>query len=101
MANMTGTLDQITILTDQISQVKGKCENYRQLMDEGTYKLNAVLNIIDGLKVREQNIMTTGMNPSVIQQMNEEQIDSLLELLKSPAFQSLARQILIKWVAKS
>ncbi len=101
MANMTGTLDQITMMTDQINQVKGKCENYRQLMDEGTYKLNAVLNIVDSLKVREQNIMTTGMDPSVIQQMNEEQIDSLLELLKSPAFQSLARQILIKWAAKS
>lgn len=101
MANMTGTLDQITMMTDQINQVKGKCENYRQLMDEGTYKLNAVLNIVDSLKVREQNIMTTGMNPSVIQQMNEEQIDSLLELLKSPAFQSLARQILIKWIDKS
>ena len=30
--------------------------------------------------------------------MNEEQIDNLLEMLKTPSFQKLARKLLTQWV---
>jgi organic radical activating enzyme len=70
------------------------------MIDEGTYKLDAILNIVNNLKTREQNIIATGASPAVIQQLNAEQVDSLLEMLKSPAFQNIARQVLLKWVEK-
>jgi len=68
-------------------------------MDEGTYKLDAVLNVINGLKTKEQDMKNSGQEGPIIQQMNEEQINSFLEMLKTPAFQSLARQMLTKWVS--
>lgn len=92
-------LESITTMSGEVVRAREMCERLRKLLDEGAYKLDAVLNIIHGMKSREQNIVNAGGDLAVMQQMNEEQIDSLLEMLKSPAFQSLARQMLVKWAA--
>lgn len=94
----TQILDNIVSLSANVSFFKDKCSYIRSLLDEGTYKIDAVLNIINGLKVKEQNIVASGGDQAVLQQMSAEQIDSLLEMLRTPAFQSLARQLLTKWV---
>ncbi len=91
---------EVLALTSELSQVKDVSNYLSNLIDEGIYKLDALLNIVSSLKVREQNILSTGGSAAAIQQLNEEQIDSLLEMLKSPAFQNIARQVLLKWMEK-
>jgi organic radical activating enzyme len=93
-------MEEVSTLTNQLYQAKGFCSYLSNMIDEGTYKLDAILNIVNNLKTREQNIIATGASPAVIQQLNAEQVDSLLEMLKSPAFQNIARQVLLKWVEK-
>lgn len=95
---MSSVLENIDHMSAEISNLKMRCEQFRSLLDEGTYKMNAALNVVNGLKTREQNILVSGEDPATVQQINEEQIDSFLELLKSPAFQSIARQFLAKYM---
>lgn len=95
----TRILESITTMSGEVIQARELCQKLQKLMDEGAYKLDAVRNIINSMKTREQNILNTGGEQAVIQQMNEEQINSFLEMLKSPTFQSLARQLLVKWTA--
>ena len=68
------------------------------LLDEGTTKLDSVLKIIAGVKTKEQEIMAAGGEHAILQEINEEQINNLLEMLKTPAFQKLARQLLMRWM---
>lgn len=91
-------LDNLESMSQEINNVRGMCGRLRTLLDEGTYKLDAVLKIINGVKTKEQEIIATGGDPTVLQQMNEEQIDNLLEMLKTPAFQRIARQLLTQWI---
>ena len=91
-------LENMTTMSEQINQLRERCVGWRKLMDEGTYKLDAVLNVVNGLKTKEQEIKTSQKEEPVLKQMSEEQINSFLEMLKAPAFQSLARQMLTKWV---
>lgn len=93
----TRILESMNVMSDEVIRIKEKCEYFRKLLDEGTYKIDSVLNIVETLKNREQNIIQAGGDQAVLQQMNEEQINSFLEMLKTPAFQNIARQLLIKW----
>jgi len=86
-------------MSDDINKIRERFISWRKMMDEGTYKLDAALNVVNGLKKREQDIKTSEKEGPVLQQMNEEQINSFLEMLKTPAFQNLARQMLSKWVS--
>lgn len=95
---MTGVLENINAMSAEVDKLKSRCEQFRGLLDEGTYKMDAALNVVNGLKTREQAILTSGEDSAAVQQINAEQIDSFLELLKSPAFQSIARQFLSKYV---
>lgn len=91
-------MEEVTTLTSQLNQARDLCGYLSNIINEGTYKLDAVLNIVSNLKTREQNIIATGASPNVIKQLNAEQVDSLLEMLKSPAFQNIARQFLLKFM---
>lgn len=91
-------LENLAGMSNEVDNLKNTCSYFRTLLDEGTYKLNSALKVIDNIKIREQGIMVSGGESAVLQQMNEEQIDNLLELLKSPAFQQLARQLLLRWL---
>lgn len=91
-------LESLATTSNEINNLKNMCSNFRALLDEGTYKLDAVLNIINSIKAREQEIMVAGENKAALQQINEEQIENLLEMLKTPAFQKIARQLLTKLV---
>jgi len=93
-------LEDLESLSKEIEFVHKGCNNLRGLLDEGTYKLDAILNIINSVKTKEQEIITSRGDPAVLQQMNEEQIDNLLEMLKTPSFQKLARQLLSQWINK-
>jgi|GEM_PF-1189422 len=90
-------LEQLTVMSADVNRLKEKCAGLRRLLDEGTYKIDSLLNVVNNLKTKEQNIAAAGGDQAVLQQMNEEQINGFLEMLKSPAFQNLARQMLIKW----
>lgn len=91
-------LEELANISGEVDSMKGRCMKARRLMDEGTYKLEAVLNIVTNLKSREHDIMAASEDQALLQQITEEQVDSLLEMLKSPAFQSLAKQFLSKWI---
>lgn len=93
-------LEELVGISGEVETIKERCYKVRKLMDEGTYKLNAILNIVENMKSREQTIMASSEDQAVLQQITEEQVDSLLEMLKSPAFQSLARQLLTKWIVQ-
>lgn len=94
-------MEEIASISGQVNSMKTKCQKLRSLLDEGTYKLEAVLNIVDNMKNREHTIMTASDNQEAASQITEEQVDSMLEMLKSPAFQSLAKQVITGWVNKS
>jgi len=91
-------LEGINTLSSDILSFREKCQNLRQLLDEGTYKIDAALNIIDGLKTQEKNILNSAGDPVAIKQMSAEQVEGILEMLKSPAFQNIARQVMLKWL---
>jgi hypothetical protein len=91
-------LENLETTSNEINNLKNMCRNFRTLLDEGTYKLDAVLNIVNSIKTREEEIMVAGGDQTVLQQINEEQINNLLEMLKTPAFQKIARQVLTKLV---
>lgn len=91
-------LSNINSISSNLHVLREKCLSMRKLMDEGTYKLDSAVKIINNLKVQESNIMSAAGDPAAVKQLSEEQIDDLLEMLKTPAFQSLARQVLYKWV---
>jgi organic radical activating enzyme len=91
-------LEDLEMLSKEIQFVYNSCNHLRRLLDEGTYKLDSILNIVNSVKTKEQEILTSGGDPVVLQQMNEEQIDNLLEMLKTPSFQKLARKLLTQWV---
>ena len=91
-------LDSINTVSNDVLSFREKCLNLRHLMDEGSYKLDATLNIINNLKNQEKNIVSSVGDPVAIKQMSEEQIDGLLEMLKTPAFQSIAKQAMVKWL---
>ncbi|MCR4441418.1 MAG: hypothetical protein QHH10_04650 [Peptococcaceae bacterium] len=92
-------LENIAAMSDQVAGLKERCSTLCSLLDEGTHKIDAVLNIINNLKVKERAILSAGGDQAVVQQMSEEQIDSILDMLKSPAFHSLLRQLLVKWAS--
>lgn len=91
-------MEDIFSMTTEIKTMKEKCENLRKLMDEGTYKLDAMLNVINNLKIRESNIAVSMHDEAAMKELTEDQIDSMLEMLKTPAFQSVARKLLLKWI---
>ncbi len=94
-------LAEINNLSMEISNLREKCLRIRQLMDEGTYKLNSTQNVLTKLKTKEQNIVNSAANQGTVRQMSEEQIDDMLEILKSPAFQNLAKQMMMKWFSQN
>lgn len=87
----------INKLSTEIKSLREKCLKMRELMDEGTHKLNSTVNVLEKLKSQEQNMVNSVDGPGEVRPMNEEQINSMLEMLKTPAFQNLARQMLLKW----
>ena len=94
----TVVLENLESMSNEIGHFKSTCSYFRTLLDEGSYKLDSALKVIDNIKIKEQEIMVSGGEPAVLQQLNEEQIDNLLEMLKSPAFQKLIRQLLLRWL---
>jgi precorrin-6B methylase 2 len=90
-------LDSINVMSTKASEVREKCNTFRSLLDEGSYKIDAILNIVDKLKTQEMDIVQAGGDATVKQQITEEQIDSFLEMLKTPTFQHLIKQMLHKW----
>lgn len=97
-AQQSKILAGINTLSGDVLGYREKCENIRRLLDEGSYKLEAALNVINGLKTQEKNIASAASDAAVIKQINAEQVDGILEMLKTPAFQSIARQVMLKWV---
>lgn len=91
-------LENITGLSNGADKLKQQCASIHSLLNEGTYKIEAVLNIIDNLKTKEKTLLNSEGDETVVQQITEEQIDSFLEILRTPAFQSLIKQFLTKWV---
>jgi len=94
-------VEDLESLSQEIEFVHNSCNYLRRLLDEGTYKLDSILNLINSVKTKEQEIMTSGGDPAIFQQMNEGQIDNILEMLKTPSFQKLARQLLKQWTNNS
>ncbi|MDD4047485.1 MAG: hypothetical protein PHI90_01420 [Clostridia bacterium] len=94
-------LESVNNMSNEIKNTKEMCIYLRNLLENGTYKLDALLNIIGGIKSKEQEILASGGDQSFVEQINEEQIDSFLEMLKSPAFQKIARQMLTKFIMQS
>jgi len=91
-------LENLDSISNEIKHVHHTCSNLRKILDEGTYKLDSIIKIINNVKTKEEEIKTSGGDPAVLQQINEEQIDNLLEMLKTPAFQKIARQLLSQYV---
>lgn len=98
--NGASVLEEIVNISGEVNSMKSRCQKVRTLLDEGTYKLEAVLNIVNNMKSREESIMTASESQESVQQITEEQVESMLEMLKSPAFQSLAKQVITGWVNK-
>lgn len=91
-------VEDLEVISKEIEYVYDTCGRLRRLLDEGTYKLDSILTIINNVKTKEQEIVASGGDPVILQQMNEEQIDNLLEMFKTPTFQKLARQLLTQWI---
>lgn len=97
--NSAHVMEDISSMSSDINKMKEKCENLRKLMDEGTYKLDALLNVINNLKKRESSMAASINDEAAMKQLSEEQVDSMLDMLKTPAFQSVARKLLVKWTS--
>ncbi len=93
-------LAAVNNLSTEVLNIREKCLSIRHLLDEATYKMEASLNVINGLKKQEENILKSAGNPVAVKQLTEEQIDGFLEMLKTPAFQNLVKQVLTKWVVQ-
>jgi hypothetical protein len=94
-------LEDVNTMAYNIDNMKEMCGKIRRFLDEGTYKIDSLLNIISGVKAREHEIMAAGGDQTFLHQMNEQQIDSFLEMLKSPPFQKIARQMIVKFINSS
>lgn len=94
-------LDNIRTIKNDAMSIKEKCTSIRSFLDEGMYKIEAVQNIVNNMKTQESKISESGQDQAVIQQLTEEQIDSFLEMLKTPTFQNLIKQLLSKWASST
>ncbi len=94
------TVAALQTMGEDIGRLRENCGRVRKLMDEGTYKIDSILKVLGNLKTMEKNIAESGDGQVVLQQLSEEQIDSLLEMLKTPAFQNIARQALMRIVSQ-
>jgi seryl-tRNA synthetase len=92
-------VEEIDLMSAEVNRLKEKCTYFRTLLDEGAYKLDSVIKIIDNVRAQEVEIRNVGADEAVLQHMDQEQIDQFLEMLKSPAFQNIARQLLVKLVS--
>jgi seryl-tRNA synthetase len=92
-------VEEIDLMSAEVNRLKEKCTYFRTLLDEGAYKLDSVIKIIDNVRAQEVEIRNAGADEAVLQHMDQEQIDQFLEMLKSPAFQNIARQLLVKLVS--
>ena len=53
-------LEDLEMLSKEIQFVYNSCNHLRRLLDEGTYKLDSILNIVNSVKTKEQEILTSG-----------------------------------------
>jgi len=91
-------VQELDLMSAEVNRLKERCTYFRTLLDEGAYKLDAVLKIIRNIREREIEIKNAGGDEAALQQMDQEQIEQFLEMLKSPAFQNVARQLLVRIV---
>ena len=87
-----GTGFMIDNLMIALNEIEEECKKEQYGYYEVSRPENELVNIINNLKNQEKNIVSSVGDPVVIKQMSEEQIDGLLEMLKTPAFQSIAKQ---------
>ena len=93
-------MEQIYVLAAQAVELRDKCMNIRKLLDEGTSKLDSSLVVVNNLKKQEENFISTAEEPQKVKLLSEEQIDGILDMIKTPAFQNIAKQMLLKWLDK-
>lgn len=91
-------VQEIDLMSSEVNSLKEKCIFLRTLLDEGSYKLDSVLKIIGNVREKEVEIQNSGGDEAFVQRMSQEQVDDFLEMLKSPAFQKVARQLLVKFI---
>lgn len=94
----TRVLDSIETMSSQANKAKEELARLHSFLNDSSYKIDALLNVVNSLKTKEQNIAVSGGDPALVQQISEEQIDSFLEMLKTPTFQNLIKQFLHKYV---
>lgn len=93
-------MEQLNGLNNNLYNIRNKCEELRYKLDSAYNKLDSVSNLIQGMRNKEQEIVTAGGEEAVVNKMNEEQIDSILEMMKTPAFHNIARQVLLNLASK-
>lgn len=94
----TRVLDSIDTMSRQANKAKEELARLHSFFNDSSYKIDAILNVVNSLKTKEQHIAVSGEDPALIQQISEEQLDSFLEMLKTPTFQSLIKQFLHKYI---
>lgn len=92
------SVEELDLMSNEVKVLKERCMYFRTLLDKGSSKLDAVLKIIRNIHARELEIKEMDGDAAVLQQMNEQQINDFLEMLKSPSFQNVARQFLLRFV---
>ena len=91
-------VEEIDLMSAEVNRLKEKCTYFRTLLDEGAYKLDSVIKIIDNVRAQEVEIRNAGADEAVLQHMDQEQIDQFLEMLKALLFR-IAPSVVVKLVS--
>ena len=54
-------VEEIDLMSAEVNRLKEKCTYFRTLLDEGAYKLDSVIKIIDNVRAQEVEIRNEGL----------------------------------------
>lgn len=83
-----------------LGKVRGHLDTSRALFDDVLYKIDSFLQILEVLRANEERRLQ-GIQVNIASvKTNKDTIDEFLELLQTPAFQSILRQFLVGVLVK-
>lgn len=94
-------VSQLTVVENNVVKVRGHVDTARSLFDEVLYKIESFIQIMEIVSNNEERrINGKQAQLSSVQKESKDTVDEIIELLQTPAFQSVLRQVLVKVLVK-
>ena len=84
-----------------LSNIRDKVDTAKVFIDDIIYKFESILQIIEVVRSNEERRAAGAQITMAAQKTNKDSIDEILELLQTPAMQSIIRQVLVGVITKN